>query len=231
VQYNDFTGEIMLRFACSERVAIWMNALPSVGIAGGHSGEIPPGVATAIDVAAGQRVRIINSFGQQVVDTWVFAGGNFFEYLSMEHCRGRLYKLFFEPGDVLISNQRRPILRIAHDSSPGKHDTLCSACDSGSYAEQGQGPRHPNCRDNLLRLFQARGVEAAVVPCPWNLFMDIRVGENGRLSDRPSSAEPGDYIELEALASILLVCSPCPQEQIPISGIGRPVRSVRFELL
>jgi uncharacterized protein len=196
-----------------------------------RDGDIPQGAATAIDVAAGQRIQIVNHLGQQVVDTWIFVQGDFREYLSMEHCRDRLYKLFFEPGDVLVSNLRRPLARITADTSPGRHDTLCSACDARSYAEQGQGDHHPNCRDNFLRLLAARGIADAVVPCPWNLFMDIPVGDEGRLSDRPSSAAAGDFVELEALADIVVVCSPCPQDEIPISGVGRPVRGVRWRLV
>jgi len=124
-------------------------------------GEIPIGGATIMEVAGDQRLRIINHLGQQVVDTWVFPAGRGDEFLSMEHCRGRLYKLFFEPGDALISNLRRPLVRITADTSPGRHDTLCSSCDSGSYEEYGQGTDHPNCRANFLAAFQARGT------CSW----------------------------------------------------------------
>src|SRR5258706_7307488 len=90
-------------------------------------GNIPQGLATMVDIDAGQRVRIINHLGQQVVDTWVFARGSGVEFLSMEHNRGKLYKLFFEPGDVLISNLRRALVEITADTSPGRHDTLCSS--------------------------------------------------------------------------------------------------------
>lgn len=194
-------------------------------------GEIPIGRATIMEVGAGGRLRIVNHLGQQVVDTWILVAGRTDEFLSMEHCRGKLYKLFFEPGDVLISNLRRPLVRITADTSPGHHDTLCSSCDSGSYEEYGQGPRHPNCRANFLAALSERRMAPAVVPCPWNLFMDIPVALDGRLSDRPSAARPGDYVELEALADIRVVCSPCPQAKIPISGIGRPPRGLRWELL
>ena len=111
-----------------------------------------------VDLDPGQRLRIINHLGQQVVDTWVFPRGRVDEYLSMEHCRGKLYKLFFEPGDVLISNLRRPLVKITSDTSPGRHDTLCSACDAGSYAEYGQGLNHPNCRANIVAAFSEQGL-------------------------------------------------------------------------
>lgn len=201
------------------------------GFAIAGQGEIPIGRATIVDVKPGQRIRIVNHLGQQVADTWVLVPGKTDEFLSMEHCRGKLYKLFFEPGDVLISNLRRPMARISADTSPGRHDTLCSSCDSGSYEEYGQGSGHPNCRANYIAALSERHMAPAVVPCPWNLFMDIRVTPDGRLSDRPSAARPGAYVELEALTDISVICSPCPQEKIPISGLGRPPRGLRWELL
>ncbi len=194
-------------------------------------GEIPQGRATMVEIEAGRRLRIVNHLGQQVVDTWVFARGRTDEFLSMEHNRGKLYKLFFEPGDVLISNLRRPLVEITADTSPGRHDTLCSACDAGSYEEYGQGRNHPNCRANIVSAFAERGTTLAVVPCPWNLFMDIPFTAQGRMSDRPSSARPGDYVELRALSDVTLVCSPCAQAAIPISGVGRPPRGVRWAKL
>jgi len=57
--------------------------------------------------------------------------------------------------------------------------------------------------------------------------MDITVAADGSLSDRPSAARPGDYVEIEALADVWVVCSPCPQAAIPISGVGRPPRDLR----
>jgi uncharacterized protein YcgI (DUF1989 family) len=191
-------------------------------------GDIPTGRASILPLEAGERLRIVNHLGQQVLDTWAFAAGNLGEYLSMEQCRGRLYKLFFEPGDLLLSSLGRPILRFVADTSPGRHDTLCSACDSASYEAQGLSATHPNCTDNFRRAFAQAGMTVPLVPCPWNLFMEIPVSPDGRLSDRPSSARPGDYVELVALIDLLIVCSPCPQADIPISGVGRPPRGLRW---
>lgn len=191
-------------------------------------GDIPTGRASILPLEAGERLRIVNHLGQQVLDTWAFAADNLGEYLSMEQCRGRLYKLFFEPGDLLLSSLGRPILRLVADTSPGRHDTLCSACDSASYEEQGLGATHPNCTDNFRSAFAQAGMAVPLVPCPWNLFMDIPISPDGRLSDRPSSARPGDYVELVALIDLLIVCSPCPQADIPISGVGRPPRGLRW---
>jgi hypothetical protein len=83
------------------------------------SGDIPQLQATAIRIKPDERLRIVNHLGQQVLDTWIFAADAPYEFMSMEHCRDQLYKLFFEVGDELISNRRRPLARISADTSPG----------------------------------------------------------------------------------------------------------------
>jgi len=50
----------------------------------------------------GARLRIVNSEGDQVVDTWAFAADGSGEHLSMEHSRSAIYHLLFRPGDVLL---------------------------------------------------------------------------------------------------------------------------------
>jgi uncharacterized protein YcgI (DUF1989 family) len=191
-------------------------------------GEIPSGRASILPLEAGERLRIVNHLGQQVLDTWAFATADLSEYLSMEQCRGRLYKLFFEPGDLLLSSHGRPILRFVADTSPGRHDTLCAACDRASYEAQGLDGPHPNCTDHFRSAFAHAGLAVPPVPCPWNLFMEIPISSDGRLSDQPSTTRPGDYVELVALIDLLIVCSPCPQTAIPISGVGRPSRGLRW---
>lgn len=197
------------------------------GLEVAEEGDIPIGRATIIEIGAGRRLRIINHLGQQVVDTWVFVASRTDEFLSMEHCRAKLYKLFFGPDDTLISNLRRPLVRIAADTSPGRHDTLCSACDADSYAEYGQGTNHPNCRANFLAAFSSRGINVGVVPCPWNLFVDISVTPDGSLSDRPSAARAGDYVEIEALTDVWVVCSPLLRADRSPSQVWRKQRCRR----
>ena len=94
--------------------------------------SIPAGKAVSIQLSAKQCVRIINHEGGQVVDTWAFSRDKPSEHLSMEHSRSALYKLWFEPGDTLVSNHFSPMLTIVEDSSPGMHDTLHAACSKAA---------------------------------------------------------------------------------------------------
>jgi len=84
----------------------------------------------ALRLAQGDRLRIVNTHGKQVVDLWAVVDGDVLESMSMPHCRNPWYRLAPRPGDVFVTNLRRPILRLLEDSSPGIHDTLIPSCDS-----------------------------------------------------------------------------------------------------
>jgi len=180
--------------------------------------EIPAESAASVKLEAGQTFRVVNTEGGQVVDAWAFCLDDPDEYLSMEHSRSANYKLLFEPGDQLVSNHFRPLLRLLDDTSPGYHDTLHAACSAGSNRFYGSSREYPNCQDNLLKQMSAQGQDLVHVPCPWNLFEHALVGQGSVLVDEVSAAAPGDYVELEALADLILVCSACPSLVGRISG-------------
>ena len=180
---------------------------------------LPPGEGRAVRVADGARLRIVNTEGGQVVDTWAFSTANPQELLSMEHSRSAIYSLLFGPGDVLVSNAFRPMLEIAEDTSPGIHDTLHAACSRECYRFYGVEPPAMACEDNLRAVLAGEGIAwPGPVPCPWNLFEHAPVVEGMKLIDEPSAALAGDYVELIARMDLLVVCSACPSTVGDISG-------------
>ena len=180
--------------------------------------NIPASSVAAVTLKAGQSCRVVNTEGGQVVDFWAFCLADTDEYLSMEHSRSANYKLLFEPGDQLVSNQFRPLLQIVDDQSPGYHDTLHAACSAGSNRFYQSLRETPNCQENLIAKMAEMGNQLIHVPCPWNLFEHALVDVNSRLSDEASAAKPGDYVELKALEDLVLVCSACPSLVGKISG-------------
>lgn len=198
--------------------------------AGVDSGRmvVPAGAARAIRVPEGQRVRVVNSEGGQVVDTWAFCASDPAEHLSMAHSRSATYRIFFRVGDTLVTNRFRPMLRIAADTSPGFHDTLHAACSAESNRYFGVPDPAPNCEDNLRTALAEQGVRSAAVPCPWNLYEHADVDSAGELHDRPASAAAGDYIELVCLMDLILVCSACPSRVGAISGADRAPRGAEI---
>ena len=45
-------------------------------------------------VEKGQRIRVINTHGEQVVDTWAFNRADLREFMSMEHTRAGILRSF-----------------------------------------------------------------------------------------------------------------------------------------
>ena len=141
--------------------------MPIHEIAGGHSAALP--------LTAGARIRLTNTFGTQVVDTWAVAQGDTSEYLSVEQTRRMLFKLHPTKGDLLYSNRRRPLLRIADEQFEGRHDMLVACCDRWLYKHYGCTGPHRNCHDNFQEAMFAAGYGTSLVPNPLNLWMNVPV--------------------------------------------------------
>lgn len=192
---------------------------------------VPAGRGLAVALAQGARLRVINTPGTQVIDTWAFAMGDPYEHLSMEHCREVLQRIVFEPGDVLLSNRYRPMLELTEDTSPGGHDTLIAACSAAMYARSGAGHDHANCADNLAHALEGHGHLIPFTPAPWNLFMLAPVRDGRTIAYERPTSRPGDAVTLTALADCLMVFSACPDDVYPTNGGDGKPRDVALELL
>src|SRR5215468_9131218 len=89
---------------------------------------VPARSGKAVKIREGSCVKLINTQGSQVVDTWAFNASDMKEFMSMEHTRVMLGRVNPKCGDDLFSNRRRVLLNIIEDTSPGVHDTLRAAC-------------------------------------------------------------------------------------------------------
>src|SRR6266851_135897 len=131
----------------------------------------------------------------------------------------------------LVTNQRRPILTLVEDTSPGIHDTLLAACDRYRYALLGCTTYHDNCTDNLAAALAALGLQAPETPSPWNLFMNIPVQADGSLTFEPPVCKPGDYVLLRAELDCVVAFSACPQDIVPINGVACTPTEAHLELV
>ena len=197
----------------------------------GETITIPARKGKAVRVARGQGVKVINTHGEQVVDTWAFNAGDLDEFMSMEHTRPTLLKIMADVGDAMVTNQRRPILTLEEDTSPGIHDTLMAACDNYRYGLLGFTEYHDNCTDNLYAGMQKLGLVPPEVPSPWNLFMNIPVLEGRRLDFCPPVTKPGDYVLLRAEMDCIVAFSACPQDMLPINGVDATPTEAHFEIV
>lgn len=190
---------------------------------------VPARQGRAVALKAGQSIKIINTHGHQVVDTWAFNAADLNEFLSMEHMRAAIDRIRPKPGDKLVTNKRRPILTLVEDTSPGIHDTFIAACDIYRYQGLGVAEYHENCADNLRAGMAGLSLTPPEVPSPLNLWMNIPVHADGSIGWEEPASKPGDYVILKANMDCILAMSACPQDIICINK-GRPT-DAHYEVL
>jgi uncharacterized protein YcgI (DUF1989 family) len=193
--------------------------------------EIPARKGKAAQIHRGQRVKVINTKGQQVVDAWAFNAEDLRELMSMEHSRVAIGRIIPAVGDTLVTNRRRPILALVEDTSGGIHDTLFASCDRWRYELLGCPDYHDNCTDNLWAALGELGIAPPETPAPLNLFMNIPVVDGNRVEVRPPVSTPGSYVTMRAEMDCIVAFSACPQDMLPVNGLAMRPTEAHFEVL
>jgi uncharacterized protein len=193
---------------------------------------IPAQHSLAVLLKASQSIRIHNTYGNQVVDTWAFTiSSNLSSYMSMSQTRSALRKLCPHINDTLVTNLCLPVITLLEDTSGGIHDTLFPACNPQRYAHLGRP--HRSCAENCREAVATIGIELAQgeVPDPLNLFMNVNVDWNGGtgIELREPTSTPGSYVVLRAEVDCVLVMSACPNDITAVNG--RNCRDVLFEII
>src|SRR5260370_4908758 len=142
--------------------------------------ELPARLGKSARLRRGQSVRVINTTGQQVVDTWAFRADDIAEFMSMEHSRVAIGRIIPRIGDTLVTNRRNPILTLTADTSGGIHDTLFAACDRWRYERLGCVVYHRHCTDKPAAALAELGLAPPDTPAPPNLFITIPVVDGNR---------------------------------------------------
>lgn len=188
---------------------------------------IPPASGAAFRLTRGERVQIIDIEGGQSGDLIAFSpdGG---ERLS----NGRTFdyngKIRISSGDVLWSDRSNPMLTIVADEV-GRHDMLYAPCSLEMYRlEYKVTDYHPNCHDNLVAALQTIGVDPTPLTATFNFFMNVEIGEEGRLAIAPPCSSKGDSMVLRAEMDLAVALSACPASSC--NG-GMPPRSLAYEIL
>ena len=196
----------------------------------GETVTVPARGGKAAHVKKGQHIKIINTHGEQVVDTWAFNADDIAEYMAMDATRAYNERMVPKVGDHLVTNQRRPILTLVEDTSPGVHDTQMAACDRWRYGLLGVKDYHDNCADNLTAGLDELGLKENHTPAPLNLFMNIPWTPDGGLSFEAPVTKPGDYVVFKAEMDCVVAMSACPQDILPINGKAGEPTEAHFEV-
>lgn len=180
--------------------------------------DIPAQSGGAVEVRAGQTIKLIDVDGEQVADVFACSAARRDEWLSTGHTRTRTRRLFPRVGDAFYTRLYRPILTFVEDTSPGAHDMLYPSCEPAMYRRMGADENHPNCRDNFMRAAKALDWAPDVVPDPVNFFQNTPVNAAGELEVKTALSRPGDSVTLRAEMDLVFVATACAQDLAPING-------------
>lgn len=188
---------------------------------------VPAASGVGVRLARGQRLRVIDTEGGQTGDVMAFAADGR-ERFSSGRTADYVGRIYVSTGDALWSDRSNPLMTIVEDEV-GRHDMLYAACSVEMYRMQyGATGYHPNCTDNLTAALRSLGVEPGVLPHALNIFMNVEVGEGGRLAILPSRARPGASITFRAEMDLAVAISACPATGC--NG-GAPPRPMAYEVL
>lgn len=190
---------------------------------------VPACEGRAVEVRAGQHLRIIAVDGPQVADTTFLAldnpreGYHAGQTVALNMLAGtgsmrRVKTLWSRPP------YERPMLEVIDDPVGVHFAWNGGRCSAGVYAlRDGIASGHRTCQDNLEEAVQPWGVAPDLIPDVFNVFMRTDVINEQTLVFRESPAAAGDYIDLRACIDVLAAVSACPSETSASNG-GVPKR-------
>ncbi|KAK6580339.1 hypothetical protein PZA11_007361 [Diplocarpon coronariae] len=177
---------------------------------------IPARHGVAVTLKTGQTIKVINTSGMQVVDTWAFTLSSFppsptsgiISQISTQHTRASLNKIIPRVGDGLYNNERVKMPTVVEETSAGAHDTMIAARDRQRYEKLGGDSEHRNCADNWPQ-------STAVHTTSLKLFMNIPIHDDHEtISFESPTSKEDEYVSLKAELDLIVALSACPQISI-----------------
>lgn len=173
--------------------------------------RIPPQHGSGFTLRRGQVLRVIDPGGEQVADLFAFAVDDL-GWLSSGRSIDYAGKIFLTTGDVLYSDNSRPMFTIGEDTA-GRHDFLLTPCSQEMfeilYRHEGH---HPSCWENLQRAFQPFGIDGRRVGTTFNIFMNVTVDHDGAVTVGVPSSKAGDHLDLVAEMDMVVALTACSAE-------------------
>jgi len=176
------------------------------------AGRIAPQSGHGFRMKRGDVLQVVDPRGEQVSDLFAFAADNPSCSLSSGRTIDYASKIYFTTGDVLWSNDSRPMFTILRDDVR-RHDFLLTPCSQAMfeilYEHRGH---HPSCFENLVKAFEPFGIGPERISTTFNIFMRVDVSPDGSVAVKPPLSKPGDAIELRAEMDLICGLTACSAE-------------------
>lgn len=174
--------------------------------------SIPAQSGRGFELRKGDLLKVIDPEGEQVADLFCFDRADPRDALSSGRSIDYNDSVRFSAGHKLFSFSGKVMLEILADTC-GTHDFLVTPCSPQMFEmlEPGCG-YHPSCQENLAKAFNAFGIEEYRLGTTFNAFMNVPVGEGGRISVRPPLSRAGDFILFRAERDLIVALTACADE-------------------
>lgn len=189
---------------------------------------LEPGTGKAIELAAGQLLRIEQIDGGQCVDFNCFTMADYREYLHAGRTR-TLHGINPTAGDLLWSAppRERALMYILTDTA-GCNDVMFPRCSANMYESLWGFTDHTNCSDIQAEAIREFGLTPDDVHDSFNLFMATCV-DGAMPTIVRQATKPGDHVELLALVDVLAVPNVCGSDVQFTSNFSiDPIRIIVF---
>jgi uncharacterized protein YcgI (DUF1989 family) len=191
---------------------------------------LEPGTGKAIELRAGEILRIEQVEGGQCVDFNCFNLHDYKEYMHTGRTR-TLYGIHPGKGHFMWSAppRERPMMYLLDDTVEC-NDVLFPRCSAYLYESAYGLPVHTNCHDIQAEAQREYGLTPDDVHDSFNLFMRTGMGADGRGYITRQTSQPGDHVDLLALMDVLAVPNVCGADLMRTSNFSiKPVRLEVFQ--
>lgn len=172
--------------------------------------RINPRTGTAIQLAKGEHLRVIDPQGGQVSDLVAYSAHDVGEVISNGRTFDYEETINLGEGNRLWSNRSNVMMTIVVDTV-GRHDFLLTPCSRATFRHfYPDKPEHHGCFGNLAEALEPFEINEDMIPTAFNIFMNVPVdGASGVLSVDPPTSKPGDYILLRAEMDLIVGITAC----------------------
>ncbi len=177
--------------------------------------RIPAQSGTALELAPGDLLTVMDPSGGQVSDLFLYARPDTAETFSSGRTIDYANTIYVSVGDALYSNRSRVMATIVEDSV-GIHDLTLTPCSQETfdilYPQFGGAP-HPSCFGNIAAAIRPYGVSPDTIGTTLNVFMDVWTDSSGELHIDPPPTHPGDVFSIRAEMALLVAVTACSAEK------------------
>lgn len=185
---------------------------------------VPARHARAFEVKRGQIFRIHQIEGGQVGDCVFY---NARDHREMYHVgqtwainvicgtgTSKSFKYFYSKPP-----RENVMMTVMSDSYRDHWGNMGGRCSKRLYELRDNiAEGHRSCQENLTEALAPHGISGDDIVDVFNVFMTVDLRTDGSFTIKPTTAGPGDYIDLRAEMDILAAVSACPADTSPTNG-------------